>query len=120
MSRPSTYIQTSRHEWTPFELRAVFSLICRRRHRRSLLTLATELNEALNGTNRSFDQDISVDDVRELLIHLEKTRKYACKSFFPIFSLLHLPCVHGYDPLGTTGSAPSCSALHSYPPPYHI
>lgn len=87
-----TYIQTETHEWTPFELDAVLALVCRHRHRQPLLTFATELNEALNGANRNFDDDIPTADVSQFLEHLQKTRKYACElllfSFFSSSFLL--------------------------------
>ena len=79
----SIYIKTKTHEWTPFELSAVFGLLCKHRHLHQILTFTTELNEVLNGNHRRFDQDITTDDVRQLLIYLQKSRKYACKWLAP-------------------------------------
>ncbi|ETS80485.1 hypothetical protein PFICI_08014 [Pestalotiopsis fici W106-1] len=80
MSSPPYQRRGRGRHWTNFELDAVLALICKGHHLKgSSLGFATKLNEALNGRgNKSrYDQDIPVDDVRDLLADLEKHHKAA-------------------------------------------
>ncbi|RYO74732.1 hypothetical protein DL763_011346 [Monosporascus cannonballus] len=67
-----------KRSWNQFELDAVLALICKGDHTRSLFVFTDRLNMAVNG-NFGEKEDISVDDVRELLEFLEERHKGAMR-----------------------------------------
>ncbi|KAK0645903.1 hypothetical protein B0T16DRAFT_457888 [Cercophora newfieldiana] len=69
-------------EWTDFEMQTVLALICKRVHleKGGALTFATALNEALNRHPKdrdNFDNDIDLQDVKDLLEWIYKEKKGA-------------------------------------------
>ncbi|KAK9414154.1 hypothetical protein SUNI508_02253 [Seiridium unicorne] len=74
--------QTARHgrghRWTKFELDIVLGLICKGKHLSCRpITFTTLLNQALNGSRDGldYDKDIAVEDVCDLLAHIEREKK---------------------------------------------
>ncbi|RYP07304.1 hypothetical protein DL764_002619 [Monosporascus ibericus] len=74
----STAKRYGKRSWNQFELDAVLALICKGHHTRSLIVFADMLNMAVDG-NFGDKEDISVDDVRELLEFLEERHKGALR-----------------------------------------
>ncbi|RYP79169.1 hypothetical protein DL771_000147 [Monosporascus sp. 5C6A] len=67
-----------KRSWSQFELDAVLALICKGHHTRSPIVFTDMLNMAVNGSFGEED-DIPVDDVRELLESLEERHKGAMR-----------------------------------------
>ncbi|RYP67633.1 hypothetical protein DL769_005704 [Monosporascus sp. CRB-8-3] len=74
----STAKRNGKRSWNQFELDAVLALICKGHHTRGLIVFTDRLNMAVNGSSGE-EEDITVDDVRELLEFLEERHKGAMR-----------------------------------------
>ncbi|KAK6843081.1 hypothetical protein PG987_003941 [Apiospora arundinis] len=61
--------------WNQFELQVVCALVCKGAHLKGTLSFATRLNQTLNGDEGK--NDIGIDDIEELLRHIEQDKKAA-------------------------------------------
>ncbi|KAK7940848.1 uncharacterized protein PG986_013235 [Apiospora aurea] len=62
--------------WNAYELQAVCALACKGAHLKGSLSFATKLNTTLNGSG-SYENDIDIEDIEELLGKIEKNKKAA-------------------------------------------
>lgn len=69
--------------WNPYEMQAICALVCKGAHLKGSMSFATKLNKTLNG-NGSYKDDIDIEDVEELLEHIE-TKKKAALAFVSCF-----------------------------------
>jgi len=63
--------------WTKFEVDTLLALICKGAHKKESLSLASELNTALNGSGRGFGNDIPVEDVEAMMDRIRAEKKGA-------------------------------------------
>ncbi|KAK8088637.1 hypothetical protein PG997_003598 [Apiospora hydei] len=82
--------------WNAYELQAVCALVCKGAHLKGSLSFATKLNTTLNGSG-SYENDIDIEDIEELLGKIEKNKKAALA-----FALLPLTSFAKIERQGTS------------------